>query len=380
MAIKKIRLKNFQIHSDLTVIPGDGVTVIVGQTDSGKSSVFRALRWLVEHRPIGAYAKFGTKDTSVEVATEANVVQRFRRTGANGYQINDGPELVAVGTNQPLAVRQCLQLDAINLQGQHDAPFLLGLTAGEMARELNSIVDLGVIDRANAEAKKVIKKLQDEHTAYETLQASWDDKAAKLAWAEDAQNQLESLAVQEQRLISEKQRATQLSRAFHAIESTREPLERLRAAEAILGPLVAQAKEIAEKKARRTRLRHLASLASDAARKTNALRAAQDALVGIVSAAKEISDAKTKRESLRSKLAAVAKCEQRLRVVAAANAVDYNWAVISEKHARRKELQKALKSWQQVDEMRGRIKELSDQEAEIRETTPTCPTCGKPLT
>ena len=51
--IQSLALKNFQSHKDTLIKFDPGVNVIVGSTDSGKSAIIRALRWLVWNRPIG---------------------------------------------------------------------------------------------------------------------------------------------------------------------------------------------------------------------------------------------------------------------------------------------------------------------------------------
>jgi len=51
--IKYLQIQNFQSHKDSLLEFDPGVNVIVGSSDSGKTAVIRALRWLVWNRPSG---------------------------------------------------------------------------------------------------------------------------------------------------------------------------------------------------------------------------------------------------------------------------------------------------------------------------------------
>ena len=51
--IKEINIKNFQSHDNTNLILDSGVNVIVGSSDSGKSAIIRALRWVTSCVPRG---------------------------------------------------------------------------------------------------------------------------------------------------------------------------------------------------------------------------------------------------------------------------------------------------------------------------------------
>jgi len=51
--IKTLSIQNYQSHKDSTLEFDPGVNVIVGSTDSGKTAIIRALRWLIWNRPNG---------------------------------------------------------------------------------------------------------------------------------------------------------------------------------------------------------------------------------------------------------------------------------------------------------------------------------------
>ena len=157
LMIKSMQLTNFQGHKQSQLEFTPGVNVITGESDIGKSSLMRALWWLVGNRPSGAgekWAWWGMEKgdrVSVTVALDNAIITRFRKGGKNGYQVRgaDGgfqEELVAIRTDVPIEVSELLRLEDHNIQSQHQSYFLLSDTPGEVARKLNAVCGLDIID------------------------------------------------------------------------------------------------------------------------------------------------------------------------------------------------------------------------------------------
>lgn len=153
--IKRLRVRNFQSHEDTELSFEPGVNAIVGRSDSGKTALLRALRWVVTNRPTGdSFRSEWGGDTVVEVETDNSVVSRERTSTTNLYKV-DGTELEAIGTSVPEEVARALNIHPeINLQAQFDRPFLLDSTPGEVSRTLNKVARLDIID----ESRKLIEK------------------------------------------------------------------------------------------------------------------------------------------------------------------------------------------------------------------------------
>lgn len=144
--IEKIQIQNFQRHDKLRVVFDEKITTIVGPSDVGKSAVLRAIRWVAFNRPLGdGFIRHGEKSCSVKLWVDGHRIERRKAKGENVYLL-DGKKLSAVGTEVPESVQSYLSLSPENFQGQHDSPFWFSLTSGEVAKRLNSIVDLEVID------------------------------------------------------------------------------------------------------------------------------------------------------------------------------------------------------------------------------------------
>jgi len=143
--ITSLVLKSFQAHRQFEA-QLEQVNTIIGPSDVGKSAIVRAFRWLAFNTPQGeAFIRDGDRRAEIRVEFDGHVVTREKGAGQNRYTL-DEKEYTAFGTGVPVDVERGLQLAAINFQAQHDSPFWFAETAGEVSRQLNSIINLGVID------------------------------------------------------------------------------------------------------------------------------------------------------------------------------------------------------------------------------------------
>lgn len=149
MSLEKIVLDDFQVHEHLEVEAGPGVTTLVGPTDSGKSSVLRAVRWAALNRGGVGTARHGADGCKVTLTFDGVPLAREKRGRKNTYKVGDDPAFKAIGkAGLPPEVSRLAGLDRTNFQGQLDPPFLLSLSPADAARALNRVVDLGAIDAA----------------------------------------------------------------------------------------------------------------------------------------------------------------------------------------------------------------------------------------
>ena len=158
--IKKILIKNFQTHERRRIDLSPTITTIVGKSDVGKSAIYRAIRWIATGLPKGNdFIRWGEKNASVALEVDGHKVIRKKGT-SNLYKL-DEEEYKALRTDVPDEVGRILNLDTINFQSQHDAPFWFSETAGEISRQLNAIVNLSLIDTS---IKKAISKSRETKT------------------------------------------------------------------------------------------------------------------------------------------------------------------------------------------------------------------------
>lgn len=180
MKITGIELNNFQRHKKLVVQFSPGITTILGETDVGKSSLLRALRWACQNVPSGdEFVRRGADGVEVRLAIAEKggklTIIRSKKNRENYYQLEcrgDGGKVLAkhyraFGANVPEDIAKALQLDDINFQGQHDAPFWFSESAAEVSRRLNAVIDLSIIDEALSRVAATVRQANERKSVSE---------------------------------------------------------------------------------------------------------------------------------------------------------------------------------------------------------------------
>lgn len=167
--INKLIINNFQSHEKTILKFNPGVNSIIGNSDSGKTAILRALYWVIYNRPSGlAFISYWNRDknnnplnkTSVKIISDTYKIERIRQKDFNGYEleingIRQDP-FEAIRMDVPEQIDSVLNLNEVNIQKQMDSPFLLSESAPDVARFLNKTIRLDLIDTilGNAESKR----------------------------------------------------------------------------------------------------------------------------------------------------------------------------------------------------------------------------------
>lgn len=216
--ITKLQLKNFQCHKSLTLDLSQRVTTIVGSSDVGKSAIIRALQWVCFNRPSGdQFRKHGEKDVGVRLTVDGKSITRYRSRSSNSYRINKRM-LKAFGATVPESITTHLQIGAFNFQAQHDSPFWLSLSPGEVGRRLNSIVNLEVIDQVLKKNSRRLKHLNMTVEVRKQQAQEQKEQIDGLAWVEDAKLSSNRINMLSGLLQRDRLRVSQLEAAIDAIE------------------------------------------------------------------------------------------------------------------------------------------------------------------
>jgi exonuclease SbcC len=188
--LTSLTVENFQPHKHRVIDFDESVTVLVGANGSGKSSVIRAIRWVAFNRPLGdSVIRWGSKSARVKLVTETVKVVRERGEDGNYYRVN-AQKFTAMGTGVPESVHRLLRLEEINFQKQIEAGFWFTHSAPEVAREMNRVVDLDVIDRSQSYATSKLKAASGEVKVLEGLLEEAQKKQASLSWVPKAERLL----------------------------------------------------------------------------------------------------------------------------------------------------------------------------------------------
>ena len=147
--IKNLRLCNYQSHKDSYLGFSEGINVICGSSNHGKTALIRALNWVITNRPQGLSFKssFADKKDTCKVTLEINNQKIVREKSASINQYEVGSSLLGtIGNDVPSEVVSAINMSDINIQSQFDKHFLLLDSAGEVGRTINKIVKLDNID------------------------------------------------------------------------------------------------------------------------------------------------------------------------------------------------------------------------------------------
>lgn len=155
--LQALRLLDFQRHRETVVRFGPQVTAIVGPTDVGKSSIIRALLWVLTNVPPSDMLRHGASRVEVDLKVDGRMVKRIRGKLRNSYSL-DRKEFKAFGKDMPEEIATLLRIGDVNVQGQHDRPFWFGERRTDVSRQLNQIVNLGVIDTTVTAVAGIVRK------------------------------------------------------------------------------------------------------------------------------------------------------------------------------------------------------------------------------
>jgi exonuclease SbcC len=171
--IKSLHIQNFQSHKNTKLNLHSGVNVIIGESDTGKSAILRALSWLVRNKvdDKSFRSNWGGK-TDVEIRfDDGNEVSRTQDKDNCYYLVNEetgvDEEYKAFRTDIPQDIVEVLNMDVLNMSYQFDPPFLLSDSSGEVAKTLNKIADLTDIDTSISNIRKMVLSNNREITGVE---------------------------------------------------------------------------------------------------------------------------------------------------------------------------------------------------------------------
>jgi exonuclease SbcC len=200
--IKRVALRNFQIHEQTNLEFTEGMNVIAGSSDNGKSSIIRAIRWVVMNRPTGfAFHKHGAKgDTAVVVKfDDEECITRDKGEKSSGGYHYKGNVFAALRTDVPPEIQRALNLSEINIQSQHDPYFLLQDSPGEVAKKLNVVAGLGIIGDTIKKANNVVRDRKEAVGNLVKQEADYKAMFDKYSWAYAEQDNVFQLQLDVQR-------------------------------------------------------------------------------------------------------------------------------------------------------------------------------------
>jgi len=172
--IKSLKLKNFQAHIDNTIEFSPGFNVIVGSTDSGKSSVIRALSFILFNSPWERnFVTTNQKNSMLDlefndfgisrIKGENNIIT-LRRNGNQQKFENFGSDIPFEVLKETNIKEYQLEDKEINLHiaNQLDPLFLLFESPSVRARLLNKLSGIDMVDAILSDLNNDKRNLSSE--------------------------------------------------------------------------------------------------------------------------------------------------------------------------------------------------------------------------
>lgn len=111
--IRRIRLQNFMSHADTVLELAEGLTVLTGPNNSGKSAVVEALGVLCYNAAGDFMVRHGQTECAVEVETDDGHTIRWQRKKATVSYTIDGEDFHRLGRGVPDKLHEVLRLPMV---------------------------------------------------------------------------------------------------------------------------------------------------------------------------------------------------------------------------------------------------------------------------
>lgn len=240
--IRAIELVNIQKHKHIT-LSLSGINVLIGETESGKTSILRGILWNILNNTSGEKLlnNDGAKACSVTITCGDDVVSRNWSKTENTYTLN-GKKFSAIRTSVPAEVSKLYAVDSVNIQRRRDVPFMVYYKDTECAKQFGDMLDISEVDRTIVASNAHVRELKTECDALSAMILSAEKELEELAFIDEA---AESFSVIKELVIdidSSKQKQKRLGDLFEKLTQADECTHRYIDLESALKQLTSIAK------------------------------------------------------------------------------------------------------------------------------------------
>ena len=233
----EIQLTNFQAHEKTELKLRDGLVCIVGPTNVGKSSVVRAIRWLMYDSLRGVrHIRKGQDTAFVTLKLDGVSVQRVKGKQGNRYRLNE-TWFDAVGVGTPPEVGKALQVVPVkvdkdnevelNVSMQLNPPFLILETDSTRAKFLNVLTGGHVIDATVRETSRVARGLEDARKIIRATLEQADKDLKTFDGLAERERKVQEIKASLDILVSKQELLDKLTTHKNALMSIRQTRERV---------------------------------------------------------------------------------------------------------------------------------------------------------
>lgn len=178
----KVNIKNYQAIKEAELEFDKGLTVIVGSSNNGKSSIIRAIEAAINNKGGSDFINYGSDHCQVTIEDGQNkIVWSKHRNSAKSYYDIDGQVLNKIGQKQIEDVGKTLDMPEIivnndkfrlNFWKQLDFPFLVGKTHYQLfdfiSKSKDQEIMSNLLDETADRHKETKKELSEVNTKINT--------------------------------------------------------------------------------------------------------------------------------------------------------------------------------------------------------------------
>lgn len=226
--IKQIDLINYMCHSHTVIEPAEGLTVLAGPNNCGKSAVVVALRTLCENIRGDFMVKHGESDCRVRTKTDdGHELEWQRKNGIVSYEIN-GRRVHRLQGSVPEELHELLRLPKVGAAKEGDiydvhfarqkTPiFLLNQPGGHAARFFASSSDAALLMKMQDKHKEKVREKRGEKGVLAKETERLEDLLEQLEPAEAIDRVLKGVEEKYEELIARGERIETLRSDVEAL-------------------------------------------------------------------------------------------------------------------------------------------------------------------
>lgn len=247
--ITQVILENFQSHKHTVIDLHEGLNVFVGESSNGKSSIFRALRWVYDnHTTRGrTYIRTGAAFAKVTVVLSNGVrisrITSRKAHGRNGYDIYNPMtgETESGNTQMAEQVRKLLGFEKIvydasaksreeldiNFMSQGEGWFFIGnhVKGSERSKIIGSIFGTHYTDAVMRELEDEMKKNKGEVRLREKDISETDERLKDYIYLRDMADRLQQAETLAKTIEEKKEKVRKLTALVEQKEKLEKELE-----------------------------------------------------------------------------------------------------------------------------------------------------------
>lgn len=251
--LTRIELINYMCHPRTVIEPAEGLTVLAGPNNCGKSAVVVALRTLCENIRGDFMVKHGESDCRVRVETnEGHELEWRRKSGTVSYKIN-GREVHRLQGSVPEDLHELLRLPKVSSPKEGDtydvhfarqkSPiFLLDQPGGHAARFFASSSDAALLMKMQEKHKEKAREKRGEKTVLVKETERLEGLLEQLEPVEKIDSELESAEGEYKKLVDRQERIESLDSDIEVLSEQLNEVEHISAQVDILEEVAAPPK------------------------------------------------------------------------------------------------------------------------------------------